>query len=283
MAIKDLIGDNLSDSVSGVFDNSKSQSKTSFSERLEDNIKKKSLESPMKNYLWKVLLPSLDMRSSDHYKLLTPPRKEYLNKILEHKDLHLDISSRMYGISTPYMSMETEKAMTGNTYWYYAKQNDIGNISLDVYEYEDGATYTYFDTWFKLLNEDSYDSDLDTRFVGYYPPVVYKKKVLMYRLSHSREELVVHEYDGYFVSGISDVSSDYETDGVLKYQITLTGDSVQYHIQNAASVGKKPEEDKLLEEIYSFETLFGDVAASMGDALANEVGNKLKGVNKLLS
>ena len=164
--------------------------------------KKRTLLSPLRSYLWRMELPSLDSRT-------------YSSGLTQ--DEQFEVSSRILNANVPYNVAETDKANHGNSFWYFAKSTDIGPITLEVMEYADGLTYKYFSSWQKMISNNN---------GTFNPPAFYKKQVKFYRLDTNKEDVLLDVYSGYFVSGVGESTNDYETNNIIKLTITLTGDSV---------------------------------------------------------
>lgn len=177
-------------------------------EELARSIRRRTLKPPLKSYLWRMELPVLD-------------REGYVSGI--SFDDQLEVSSRVVSVSVPYDTLETDKANHGNSFWYFAKSVDIGSITMEVLEYEDGLTYKYFRAWQKLIA--NYNGTFN-------PPVVYKRDVRFFRLDTNKEDVLVDTYHNYFVSGIGESSNDYESNSLVRLTVTLTGDSVSREIKS---------------------------------------------------
>jgi hypothetical protein len=208
---------------------------------ISDQLSRKRLNPPMKSFLWRVILPDLNMMTNAR----TSSIPTFGDGIFEALSLDLysnhEVSSRIANISIPFVTIDTEKASQQNSFWYYGKHNDIGTITLEVYEYEDGLTLDYFRAWEHLMINKSGE------FAGTYnPPAMYKQDIIFYRLSSMHTELVKHTYKGYFISGINDLQNDYDGNEVVRYSITLTGDSIEHETFSLATLADKPEEAELL-------------------------------------
>lgn len=190
---------------------------------ISDVMSQKRSESPMRSYLWRVLLPDLTEGLQNPSAVYGDGVRDAEILFATTSNINQDLSSRVVNMTIPFSTIETDKAVTGNSFWYYAKQNDIGNISFEMYEHEDGKTLQYVQAWQNLMNNTN---------GTYNSPSIYKKKLIFYRLSSNKQDLVVHTYSGYFVSGIADISNDYETNDIVKYAINLTGDSVAHETHN---------------------------------------------------
>lgn len=202
-------------------------------QRLQEAISRKRKTTPMKSYSWHIELPFLNGFEGDHF----------------------DISTRILSVNLPYNNFSTDKEMHQNSYWYYANGVDIGDITIEVMEFEDCKTFEYFEYWQNMISNSN---------GTFNPPKFYKKDVNFYRLDGLKRQIINDKYQGYFVSGISEVSNDYDTNDVVRYTITLTGDSVTH-----TNLGrKKPGGESVI-----------DTKLSSGDSLENifiEVINKSK-------
>jgi len=177
-------------------------------QELIDLINKKKTTSPLKSYLWRVELPDLNKQTGGYVD------GNFSGNIY-------DISTRITSITVPSKQIETDKASHANTFWYYAKAEDIGTITLDVMEYSDGLTFEYFDKWRELI--------ASTKVIGTFnSPIKYKRDIKFIRLDSMKNDVIVHTYKNYFVSAITEHSNDYESNSVVKYNVTLTGDDVLF-------------------------------------------------------
>jgi len=181
-------------------------------------IDTKRRDEPMRSYLWYVELPSTidNIRAGESF----------------------NINHRITSINVPFPSFETDKEIQGNSYWYFAKSIDIGSITLEVMEYEDGKTFEYFQAWQQMIANDN---------GTFNSPFHYKRDIKFFRLDDQKNKLVVDVYEGYFISGMSDISNEYEGNGMVKFTITLTGDSVTH--TNMVQPNKKlnPEYNRLTQ------------------------------------
>lgn len=168
-------------------------------------IDTKRTENPLKSFMWYVELP---------------------HDIVGFEGNVFDLNSRISSISTPYNTLETGRETQGNSFWYFAKSIDIGSITLEIVEHEDGLSYDYFEKWQQMIANSN---------GTFNPPKYYKRDLTFFRLDTTKTKVISDTYQGYFVSGISDVANDYETNGLVKYTVTLTGDSVQHKHMNRQS------------------------------------------------
>jgi len=185
---------------------------------LEELIKKRSIRSPLAGYLWRVELPSLEIGGG------TTSR-------------NFEISSRITSINIPFHQIETVKAKYGNGVWNYGQSVEVGQITLDVLEYDDGDTFQYFQDWKSLMMTKVGDIVGGDSYV-FNPPAEYKKTLKFYRMDTMKEEVIIIEYSGFFVSGVAESSNDYESNVPLKYSITLTGDDMNYATMSTVKANK---------------------------------------------
>lgn len=224
---------------------------------LKEALAAKRRNPPLRNYLWHVVLP--DPNANEFY---TGDDEKVSFTVEQRKDMN----HRVLSITAPQMTMATDKIITGNTFWYTAGTNDIGNVSMEIEEYEDGLTLRYIEA-LKGLWGNSNNT--------YNPPAAYKRDIRLYRMSTTREDIIEHVYKGYFISGFSDTSNNYEDSGIQKYSIEFTGDAVVNNVLSVASLAAKPQEAELLAKRMvvdkSFSGIDGDDAFSIIDELLGGV------------
>ncbi len=220
---------------------------------IKDAIARKNEQSPQYDYMWRVELPSLD-----------PPVGASLGGIFDNLDTAsrsnmsgnlgkiasgvgefvqglsglvngattpmADLNHRVATFDTPFFQMDTKKITDRNSFWYAASNNDIGGINLTMDEFEDGATYRYLDAWKNLIiNPDG----------TYNPPAAYKRTIKFIRMSATNLDLHIHYYEGYFISELSNIQNNYESNGVLQYSATLTGDNIRTVLIPEATVKQR--------------------------------------------
>jgi hypothetical protein len=166
---------------------------------------------PQKAYMWTIALPDLTVNTKSGAAHYTAP----------YSPNHDLISMRVNSASIPFHQYETEKHISGNSFVYSVRSVDIGNIVLEVYEFEDGYTMDYFRNWESLIltNDGTFK-----------PPVAYKRDIYFYWWDAAKNVLARFRFKDYFISGIADLVNEYESNTVAKYAITLTGDDVDYLI-----------------------------------------------------
>lgn len=177
--------------------------------KMMDAMSRVASAQPQRSYLWRVVLPDISGAFDTEPASLNKPDYE-----VPH---HSDIDTRIYAATFPFPNITADRAKLGNRYWHWADKSDIGNLQLSVYEYEDEATFRYFDAWSRLIMAPG-----NTNF----PPAVYKRDIEVYRLNTVKLDIMKYVYKGFFFTGFGDQSNDYDTSGITSYEITLAGDSV---------------------------------------------------------
>lgn len=250
----------------------KQSTRNSFA--IDNLMYNKKKENPQKSYLWRVVLPNLADQSKLNqvtYDQASFEEAQQLEGIIVNMSEYL--SSRITNISIPFSTIETDKQIIGNSYWYYAKQNDIGSISFEMHEYEDGLTLQWLNAWQSLMI---------TQNGTYNPPVVYKKDLRFFRLSAEKRDIHLHVYKDYFISGIADMSNDYETNEITKYAVQLTGDSVEHHVFDIAGIVNDPDALKRLADILSVESALDTVDIALQGAVKEATGLNLPGTKDIV-
>jgi hypothetical protein len=229
-------------------------------------------EPPQKSYMWRVELPDLSDRSRlsgvsyDPNSFRLADRLRALNVMQQQM-----LSQRVTSISIPFSTVETDKAISENSYWYYAKQNDIGQIEFEMQEFEDGYTLQWLTAWQQLMIRSEHGT--------YNPPVVYKKDLKFYRLSANKKDIHMHVYKGYFISGIADMSNDYEANDIVRYSVQLTGDSVEHNIFSVAGFTHvDPLNLKRLAEIFAVEPVLETVDLALKGSVKAATGLNIGGI-----
>lgn len=204
---------------------------------ISDAIARKKKQTPQFDYMWRVVLPELNVKGMNDStqagtKNLFQKAKDF---IFKEPDLSNEISHRVYSIDLPYGNFETNKHSFGSTYFFTPGNFEVSSCTIKVDEYEDGATLRYFTDWYNIIrNEDG----------TYNPPVAYKRDLTLIRMSSSGSDLHVTKYKGCFPSEIQPSSYSYDSSGVMQYNIVLTGDSVETTILKTAQVKKLVNSDQ---------------------------------------
>lgn len=205
---------------------------------LNKAIQAEKFAMPQKDYLWRLQLPSLQ----------TPPEaidsmpQSALQRLSERTsgnsfDTEI-LSARIVNVQVPFFEISTDSQHYANSFWYYATTNDIGEITLEIEEHEDGQTFEYFNAWKNLIiNENG----------TYNPPIYYKRELRYFKVANVQLDLGMHKYKGYFVSNISDLSNSYDSNDIMRYSVTLTGDDMEY--EKVGNLGDAmTEQQKILND-----------------------------------
>lgn len=204
---------------------------------LNAQIKNIAKSTPLKSYMWFMKLPAIGDMSEDFV---------------------IDISTRITNMSVPYLQYETEKESIGNSFRYFAKSVDIGNITFEIIEMNDGKTRQYLNAWQSAMTGAKILGDSSIAVNAFNPPTMYKNKVIVFRLDDLKSTVYHDIYSGYFISGLEDMTSDYESSELMKYSVTLTGDEI-------TNIDPKGREDSLIDN--------STTIAARVEELADKVGN----------
>lgn len=200
---------------------------------LRDEAAKLKKINPQRSYLWTAVLPNLGVNTN--YGILDTGE----NPIYASPSVDL-INPRIAAVSLPFNQFEIVKKPMGNSFVYSTNGNDIGNIVMDIYEFEDGLTMKYLQQWEKLMTV-GYNS-LTTLQAHQNPavfkipvstvqvPATYKRSISFYWWDTNKNVVAKFTYYGYFLSGIADSTNEYEANAIVKYTATFTGDSMSYEI-----------------------------------------------------
>jgi len=138
-----------------------------------------------------------------------------------------EINHRVYAVDTPFASYDTQKNTDGSKFMYTSMHNDIGTLNMRIDEYEDGLTLKYLLGWQKLMKTSDGFAN---------PPVMYKGKIRVIRLTSIDSDIHVHDYINYFPNEISPSSYSYDSSAVMQYNVTFTGDDVKHTLIPAAMI-----------------------------------------------
>jgi len=186
-------------------------------ESLKDLQARRASSKPARSYLWRVVLPDLRITNA-----LVPVHADAVAALQElASDQHMNVSARINTMTTPYRTFESQQAMDKNGVWNYAGKHNTPEITIEVFEEEDGSTLHYFDTWMKLIRNVSDDT--------YNPPAIYKNPIVFIRMDTQRQDFEVTIYEGYFIQTINEVSNEYEGNDLVRYQVNLVGDNIIHH------------------------------------------------------
>ena len=209
-----------------------------FRDGLNTQIKRMAKSTPLKTYMWYMQLPQIGNRTDIEM---------------------IDISSRISSITVPFLQYETEKEAIGNSFRYFAKSVDIGNVTMEIIEFNDGATRRYLQDWQNLMTGMvKHFDNVGNNASSFSAPYYYKKNLTLYRMDDMKSTVYHDNYSGYFISGIDDMSNDYESSELMKYSVTLTGDDITH-------IDPRGNKDGLIENATN--------ARGRIEELADKVGN----------
>lgn len=222
------------------------QQKTSTS-RLSEALSKKYEQSPQLSYMWRVELPVLAHVNDStggvvvNYinRYVKSQNKDFGSTIMGVKGTEA-ISHRVYEITAPFTSYDTEKRPYAGSFTFAASHSEIGSISIVVDEYEDGQTLEYFESWMKMITNPDGTKN---------PPAVYKRNLKYMKMSSMQTDIHSSEYIGCFPTEISPLHNSYENNGVMQYSITLACDDVVH--KKTTSSDKASLERELIGKKYS--------------------------------
>lgn len=163
---------------------------------------------PQKSYLWVVELPDLK---------------------IPNKDEHREVSLRIISATIPFNSFENNKIPFGNSYQYTTRSVDIGALTLELLEMEDGKTVEYFLNWQQLMSP-SVDPTKYKRQSVFAVPSKYKRQIVLYRMNEEKNNVIRFIYTGCFPLKISDSNNGYDTNDVVKHTVTFSVDSFTFQV-----------------------------------------------------
>lgn len=190
--------------------------------RFRDSLDKRRNSSPARSYLWYVELPSLTEAKPNSANSLTYATASRIwnesgDRNYNESEMKL-LNSLVTEITTPFFNFETDKVVDGSTFWYTAKHNDIGNISITLEEQENGMVYNYLNNWRAMIvNPDG----------TYNPPHFWKRNIYLHRLNLAKVEFQTFKFTNYFISEVSNLANNYDSNDVVKYQASFTGDALE--------------------------------------------------------
>ncbi len=257
--------------------------------RLDQAIAARRLGAPQRSYLWRVLLPDIQQDN-----LFVTSRSGFFQDInyepyqtatgLTAPSV-LAISNRVKSISVPFVALETDKQTVGSSYWYYGKKNDIGSIQMEILEYEDGATFQYLTGWQLMSTIPATADNGPSASAGnrlsntVNPPMFYKFPIYVFRLDTKKLDLYMDTYDGFFLTGIAEVSSDYDNSAFLTYSASFTGDSFEARQFTSDFGVVEAVEADIMQQVLKIQPTFTGI--SVGDLenlvpqLFQEIGSTL--------
>ena len=195
-----------------------------------DALAKKKQQLPQFEYLFRVSLPILDSNGMQGGSIEQNHQARF-NGQYRMMQSPFDINHRVYSVDAPFVSFDTDKNTSADTFMYTARNKDIGTVSMRIDEYEDGLTLDYLLKWQSLMGDEN----------GRNPPAVYKGNIKVIRATSTLADAHVHLYTGYFPTEISPISYSHESNGVMQYQVTFTGDDVVHRLVPASTIRQQAQ------------------------------------------
>jgi len=242
--------------------------------RILDYTQRKNDQSPQYDYLWRVEMPIISSHPIDptsgnvmsggglYGKVNTGGVSQKRDESASDAD---EINHRVHSIEVPFYSFDTQKVNGAPGYIYTAHHRDLGAITVTLDEYEDGRTLKYINDWTHLVeNPDG----------TFNPPALYKKTIKYYRMSSTNIDLHVSYYEGFFLTNVAALSSSQESDGIMQYSLTLTGDRVKHKIIPESELMPKieaAEREITFEQSNHSKFVFGDMDGMTKSRIFNRI------------
>lgn len=231
---------------------------------------KRKSENPQRTYLWSVGLPQIN----------TPPASTTasgLFNILTKKTAAApsanDVVGLIKSVSASYAQFQVGKQAFQNSSWNYAQTNNTDNLTLSFDEDQNGTVFNYFQTWQQCIvnSEDG----------TYYPPIAYKKPVGFMLLDTFRNVLSLDIYEGCFPTSIGNLSLDYETSGIVSYNVVLSVDGVYSRTSYVAQTSATAEQytSEILSATIAQQPKFAGIGKAELDATLKMAFSSLTGLN----
>lgn len=240
-----------------------------MSKFIEDALKRKHQKNPQMEYMWRVSLPDIrdiEEQPSVIDKLtinkvgssileLLPPVAIYravtgtsnttgiMSAFDDDVAPQSEIDHRVTSFDIPTPSINTRQVISVGAGWKAVGGKELAPITIKMMEYEDGATLKYITAWMKNLQNDD---------GTYNPPVSYKRKITLIRMSVSGIDLHTSECIGCFPIEVSTVNHSYDSSGIVQYSITFAVDKIVHDIIPYDTVLKMIENEQM--DIYNSPT-----------------------------
>lgn len=176
---------------------------------------------PQGAYLWCVELPNLDDHPTDTSK--SPSFNEAVRSLKSNRfyvaelDMML-INTLVTSLNQPFFSIDTDKVVEGNRFWHTAKHYDISSISVTLEEQQSGIAWQYINNWRQLVLN---------RLGGYNPPHFFKRDIKLHRLNPAKQVFQTFVYKGCFITEVTSLSNDYNSNSPLEYTMNLSVDKFE--------------------------------------------------------
>ena len=187
---------------------------TPSSFNLDKAVKLKENAAPQMNTLWRLELPDLTNNMGKDSSVSGSVEQAFNNTTSFDGDME-DINSRVVTVSAPMIEYDTEF----NAYFHRNMLGQYGNLTFDIEEYEDGKTREFLNIWDGLIGPAAHRHN---------PPYFYKRNLTLFRMSTTKIDLNVDIFKGVVLNSIGDISHNYDSPEIMKYNVTLTVDDVEH-------------------------------------------------------
>lgn len=182
---------------------------------LNKAVKLKENAAPQMNTLWRVMLPDLKEHTGKDPSVSGNVKQAFNDTKTFDGDME-DINSRITTVNAPMVEYDSEF----NAYFHRNMLGQYGNLSFDIEEYEDGKTREYLEIWDNLIGPATHRHN---------PPYFYKRDLWVFRLSTTKIDLNVDIFKGVVFNSVGEISHNYDSPEIMKYNVTLTVDDVEHY------------------------------------------------------
>lgn len=223
----------------------------------------KERQNPQMEYNWIMRLPDVYNVPSELAAIKTPPnyRESGFTVALDQ------IEHRIDSVTLPYDTFEVGTHTLGSGLWYSAQRGTIGQLTMIVDEYEDGATLSFFTHWMNLIKNDDGTHN---------PPAFYKRPIILYDIDSTKYDTHSTIFGGFFPISIEQSGRSQQGQGILQYTVTLAGDGVNHIRIPPEEVIKKldSEQQKIVEASLEANGVLTDAPNIFVEGLDKVIGIK---------
>lgn len=177
-------------------------------------IARKTASNFHMSYQWVVELPDLSAVGMGIERTIAG-LPDVLRSILKTPMSPVEISERVYSVTSSHDTIETQQVSDKSRSWQRADQITPTSLSITVDEHEDNFTKEYFRAWKALI--ESPDGSMNV-------PSIYKRPVRIMRLTNDMRIVSKTTYEGCFPTEIQPVSYSYDQEDIVQYEVTLAFD-----------------------------------------------------------
>lgn len=139
------------------------------------------------------------------------------------------VGERVTSVELPSFNVETKKIKAGLKTINIPIWGELGNLTMNIDEYDDGATYGYITAWMGLTGLGPAASFFGKNDgISSAGKASYKRDIFLTRFSSSMNAVEVMWFKGVFPSAISPASQNYEDEGILTHNISFSCDDAIY-------------------------------------------------------